>query len=31
MHETLKDDRSVETGSEGAEPHRHVVVAPALD
>jgi spoIIIJ-associated protein len=31
VHETLKDDPAVETGSEGAEPHRHVVVAPARD
>jgi spoIIIJ-associated protein len=29
VHEALKDDPAVETGSEGAEPHRHVVVAPA--
>ena len=31
VHETLKDDPAVETGSEGAEPQRHVVVAPARD
>jgi spoIIIJ-associated protein len=29
VHEALKDDPAVETGSEGAEPHRHVVVVPA--
>jgi spoIIIJ-associated protein len=31
VHETLKDDPAVETGSEGVEPHRQVVVAPARD
>ena len=31
VHETLKDDPAVETGSEGAEPYRHVVVVPARD
>jgi spoIIIJ-associated protein len=31
VHETLKDDPAVETGSEGVEPNRHVVVAPARD
>ena len=28
VHESLKDDPSVETASEGSEPHRHVVVLP---
>ena len=28
VHEALKDDPEVETGSEGAEPHRSVVVHP---
>jgi spoIIIJ-associated protein len=28
VHELLKDDPEVETGSEGAEPHRFVVVFP---
>ncbi len=28
VHEALKDDPAVETASEGAEPHRYVVVAP---
>jgi spoIIIJ-associated protein len=31
VHEALKDDPAVETGSEGVEPNRHVVVAPARD
>ena len=31
VHELLKDDPSVETVSEGTEPHRHVVVVPAGD
>jgi spoIIIJ-associated protein len=31
VHEALKDDPEVETGSEGVEPNRHVVVAPARD
>ena len=29
VHEALKDDPEVETESEGAEPHRYVVVLPA--
>jgi spoIIIJ-associated protein len=29
VHQALTDDPTVETASEGAEPHRHVVVAPA--
>ena len=28
VHESLKDDPEVETESEGAEPHRYVVVLP---
>jgi spoIIIJ-associated protein len=28
VHEALKDDPEVETASEGAEPHRYVVVVP---
>jgi spoIIIJ-associated protein len=28
VHEALKDDREVETASEGTEPNRYVVVAP---
>jgi spoIIIJ-associated protein len=28
VHESLKDDPEVETSSEGAEPHRYVVVLP---
>jgi spoIIIJ-associated protein len=28
VHEALKDDPEVETGSEGTEPHRYVVVHP---
>ncbi len=28
VHESLKDDPEVETASEGAEPHRYVVVVP---
>jgi spoIIIJ-associated protein len=28
VHELLKDDPEVETASEGAEPHRYVVVIP---
>jgi spoIIIJ-associated protein len=28
VHESLKDDPEVETASEGAEPHRYVVVLP---
>lgn len=28
VHEVLKDDAAVETASEGAEPHRYVVVVP---
>jgi spoIIIJ-associated protein len=31
VHEALKDDPAVETGSEGTEPNRHVVVSPARD
>jgi spoIIIJ-associated protein len=31
VHEALKDDPAVETGSEGVEPYRHVVVAPVRD
>jgi spoIIIJ-associated protein len=29
VHQALTDDPAVETASEGAEPHRYVVVAPA--
>jgi len=29
VHQALTDDPTVETASEGAEPYRHVVVAPA--
>jgi spoIIIJ-associated protein len=29
VHQALTDDPAVETASEGAEPHRHVVVVPA--
>jgi spoIIIJ-associated protein len=31
VHQALTDDPAVETASEGAEPHRYVVVAPARD
>jgi spoIIIJ-associated protein len=31
VHQALADDPAVETASEGAEPHRYVVVAPARD
>jgi spoIIIJ-associated protein len=31
VHESLKEDRDVETTSEGAEPNRFVVIVPASD
>jgi spoIIIJ-associated protein len=31
VHQALTDDPAVETASEGAEPHRYVVVVPASD
>jgi spoIIIJ-associated protein len=30
VHQLLQDDPAVETASEGTEPHRHVVVVPAV-